>query len=430
MDGRCAGERDFTRALSNSKFHAIHFSACADTSTRAISYIFGAVQAMFHDPAAMRPASYRKDIEVPYNHGSVTESEIRVSKKMSPVGLAIIGAGYWGPNLVRTALATPAFHLKWLCDLDLDRANAVLGYHTTVRATSSYDTVLDDTDVSAVAIATPAATHYALVSAALAAGKHVLVEKPLTASTGEAEKLIALAQDAQLALMCDHTYCYTSAVARVREMIRGGELGELQFVDSVRINLGLVQSDVDVLWDLAPHDLSILDFVLPDHIGPVAVAAHAADPLDAGRACLGYLSVWLSNGAIAHLHVNWLSPIKVRTTIFGGSRRTIVWDDMNPAARLMIHDRGVERRPIGCLDPDERRQALVSYRIGDMRVPALAEREALLSVLAEFADAITRRRRPLTDGLSGLRVLALLEAASQSAEHGGARVPVSLEGHR
>lgn len=349
---------------------------------------------------------------------------------MSPIGLAVVGAGYWGPNLVRTALATRAFQLKWLCDLDLDRAKAVLGYQTTVQATSCYDSVLDDHGVTAVAIATPAATHYELVSAALAAGKHVLVEKPLTASAGEAEKLIALAEDAQLTLMCDHTYCYTSAVARVREMIRGGELGELQFVDSVRINLGLVQPDVDVLWDLAPHDLSILDFVLPDHVGPVAVAAHGADPLEAGRACLGYLSVWLSNGAIAHLHVNWLSPIKVRTTIFGGSRRTIVWDDMNPAARLMIHDRGVERRPIGCLDPDERRQALVSYRIGDMRVPALAEREALLSVLAEFADAITQRRRPLTDGRSGLRVLALLEAASQSAERGGARIPVNLEEHR
>jgi len=353
-----------------------------------------------------------------------------VSKEKSPIGLAVIGAGYWGPNLVRTALATRAFHLKWLCDLDLDRANAVLGYHTIVRATSCFDAVLDDAEVAAVAIATPAATHYELVSAALAAGKHVLVEKPLTASAGEAEKLIALAQDAQLALMCDHTYCYTSAVARVREMIRGGELGELQFVDSVRINLGLVQPDVDVLWDLAPHDLSILDFVLPDDVVPVAVAAHGADPLEAGCACLGYLSVWLSNGAIAHLHVNWLSPIKVRTTIFGGSRRTIVWDDMNPAARLMIHDRGVERRPSGCLDPDERRQALVSYRIGDMRVPALAEREALLSVMAEFAGAITQRRPPLTDGTSGLRVLALLEAASQSADQDGARVGVSLAERR
>jgi predicted dehydrogenase len=343
------------------------------------------------------------------------------------IGLAVVGAGYWGPNLVRTALGTPAVQLRWLCDLDEERAQAVLGRHTTVRSTSSYEKVLDDEDVAAVVIATPAGTHYELVSAALAAGKHALVEKPLTASAGEAEKLIALARESELVLMCDHTYCYTPAVRQVRELVRGGQIGEVQFIDSVRINLGLVQPDVDVLWDLAPHDLSILDFVLPEHVAPVAVAAHTADPIGAGRACLAYLSVWLSNDALAHVHVNWLSPTKIRTTVFGGSKRTIVWDDMNPAARLMIHDRGVDRRPAGPLERDERRQALISYRIGDIRVPALPEREALLSVLAEFTDAIAARRQPLTDGTSGLRVLELLEAATRSAESGGTRIPLSTE---
>ncbi|HVB44048.1 MAG TPA: Gfo/Idh/MocA family oxidoreductase [Streptosporangiaceae bacterium] len=237
----------------------------------------------------------------------------------SPIGLAIVGAGYWGPNLVRTALATQALDLKWLCDTDVDRAVKVLGRHTTVRPTPSFDQVLDDPAVAAVAVATPAATHFELVSAALDAGKHVLVEKPLTACADEAEKVIAQAAAAGLTLMCDHTYCYTPAAARVRQAIREGELGELRFIDSVRINLGLVQPDVDVLWDLAPHDVSIMDFVLPAGVEPVAVAAHATDPLGAGHACLAYLSVWLSSGAIAHLHVNWLSPIKVRTTIFGGA---------------------------------------------------------------------------------------------------------------
>jgi predicted dehydrogenase len=291
-----------------------------------------------------------------------------------------------------------------------------------VQATSSYEKVLDDREIAAVAIATPAATHFELVSAALAAGKHVLVEKPLTASAAEADKLIMLAHESRLVLMCDHTYCYTPAVRQLREIVRGGGIGDIQFVDSVRINLGLIQPDVDVLWDLAPHDLSILDFVLPDDVIPVAVAAHTADPIGAGRACLGYLSVWLSNGALAHLHVNWLSPTKIRTTVFGGSKKTIVWDDMNPAARLAIHDRGVDRLPAGPVAADERRQALISYRIGDTRVPALPEREALMSVMAEFADAITARRQPLTDGTSGLRVLELLEAASQSAECGGKRI--------
>ena len=174
-----------------------------------------------------------------------------------------------------------------------------------------------------------------------------------------------------------------------------------------------------MLWDLAPHDLSILDFVLPDDVTPVAVAAHGGDPIGTGRACLGYLSVWLSTGALAHVHVNWLSPTKIRTTIIGGSRRTIVWDDMNPAARIMLHDRGVDRVPAKLAGADDRRQALISYRLGDIQVPALPEREALSAVLAEFAGAIAERRPPLTDGRAGVRVLELLEAASRSADNGG-----------
>jgi predicted dehydrogenase len=341
---------------------------------------------------------------------------------MSSIGLAVIGAGYWGPNLVRTALATPAMRLQWLCDLDVERAKAVLGPCTTVRATDSYDAVLADPAVAAVAIATPAATHFDLVRSAVEAGKHVLVEKPLTPSVAEGEKLAALASRCGLVLMCDHTYCYTPAVQRIRELIRGGQIGDVQFVDSVRINLGLVQPDVDVLWDLAPHDLSILDFVLPEDVVPVAVAAHSGDPIGAGRACLAYLSVWLSNGALAHVHVNWLSPTKIRTTVFGGSRRTIIWDDANPAARLAIHDRGVDRQQAVNVPQDERRQALISYRTGDTLVPALPEREALMSVMAEFAAAISERRPPLTDARAGLRVLALLEAASRSADSDGTRI--------
>lgn len=343
---------------------------------------------------------------------------------MTPIGLAVIGAGYWGPNLVRTALATPGLRLKWLCDLDLDRATTVLGPSTTVRATESYDTVLSDPSVAAVAIATPADTHFNLVRAALEVGKHVLVEKPLTSCVADGEKLAALARRSGLVLMCDHTYCYTPAVQRIREIIRAGQIGEVQFIDSVRINLGLVQPDVDVLWDLAPHDLSIMDFVLPADVVPVEVAAHTGDPIGAGRACMAYLSVWLSNGALAHVHVNWLSPTKIRTTLFGGSRRTVVWDDMNPAGRLAIHDRGVDRLTGESMPRSERQQALISYRTGDTLVPALPEREALMSVMVEFASAITERRAPLTDADAGLRVLTLLEAASRSADNNGARIPI------
>jgi predicted dehydrogenase len=344
---------------------------------------------------------------------------------MPPIGLAIIGAGYWGPNLVRTALATPAIRLEWLCDLDVERARTTLGSYTTVRATDSYDAILADPAVAAVAIATPAATHFDLVRAALEVGKHVLVEKPLTPSVAEGQKLATLARQSGLVLMCDHTYCYTPAVQRIRDLIRGGQIGEVQFVDSVRINLGLVQPDVDVLWDLAPHDLSILDFVLPEDVKPVAVAAHVGDPIGAGRACLAYLSVWLSNGALAHVHVNWLSPTKIRTTVFGGSRQTIVWDDTNPAKRLSVHDRGVDRLQAADMAQDERRQALISYRTGDTLVPALREREALMSVMDEFSAAINEGRPPLTDAAAGLRVLALLEAASRSADTDGARITLT-----
>ena len=346
---------------------------------------------------------------------------------MKPIGLAVIGAGYWGPNLVRNAMATPSLRLRWLCDLDPQRAYGVIGPYARVQVTASYEEVLADPKVSAVAIATPAATHSDLVRAALEAGKHVLVEKPLTDSVVEGEKLAEIAERSGLVLMCDHTYCYTPAVQRIRELVRGGEIGEVQFVDSVRINLGLIQPDVDVLWDLAPHDLSILDFVLPDHVVPLAIAAHVGDPIGIGRACLAYLSVWLSTGALAHVHVNWLSPTKIRTTVFGGTRRTIVWDDVNPAARLAIHDRGVDHQQAEPLGLSERRQALISYRVGDVLVPALPAKEALRAVMTEFADAIIEGRTPLTDARSGLRVLALLEAASLSAERDGARMTLPPE---
>jgi predicted dehydrogenase len=227
--------------------------------------------------------------------------------------------------------------------------------------------------------------------------------------------------------MCDHTYCYTPVVQRIRELIHGGQIGEVQFIDSVRINLGLVQPDVDVMWDLAPHDLSILDFVLPPDVTPTAVAAHVGDPIGAGRACIAYLSVWLSNGALAHVHVNWLSPTKIRTTVFGGSQRTIVWDDMNPAARLAIHDRGVDKLSAGSMPQAERRAALISYRTGDTLVPALPEREALGSVMTELVSAITESRPALTDGNAGVRVLRMLEAATLSAETNGARISLTEE---
>jgi predicted dehydrogenase len=342
----------------------------------------------------------------------------------------VVGAGYWGSNLIRNALQSPSTDLNAICDSDLDRVHSVGVANPLVTVTDDYETVLADPRVEAVAVATPASTHVSVAMAAIEAGKHVLVEKPLASSYAEGVALARAAQSAGVVLMCDHTYCYTPAVQRIRELVQAGVLGEIQFIDSVRINLGLVQRDVNVLWDLAPHDLSILDFVLPDGCVPLAAAAHGADPIGAGQACVGYLTLQLAGGAIAHVHANWLSPIKVRTTTIGGSKRTLVWDDLSPSQRIAVYDRGVDLADPDGLDADDRRQALVSYRTGDMIAPALPEREALQGVMAEFADCVRTGRTPQTDGWSGLRVLDILEAASRSLEFSGAVVPLRVDTHR
>ncbi|MFF4104671.1 Gfo/Idh/MocA family protein [Streptomyces sp. NPDC001903] len=354
--------------------------------------------------------------------GAGREAAIAGAWPAKPLGVAVVGAGYWGPNLVRNFQSSPGFRLRWLCDLNVDRARQVLGPYSTVQATSDYAAVLADPAVDAVAVATPAGTHLDVALAALRAGKHVLVEKPLAATYEDGLKLVNEAEERGLTLMCDHTYCYTPAVARIRDMVRSGELGDIQFFDSVRINLGLVQKDIDVLWDLAPHDLSVLDFILPDNVHPVAVAAHGADPIGAGQSCVAYLTLTLNTGAIAHVHVNWLSPVKVRTTMVGGSKRTLVWDDLNPTQRVAVFDRGVDMTAPQEIGADERRDVLVSYRSGDMVAPALGEKEALRSMVEEFAAAIRTRRPALTDGWSGLQVLDILEAASRSLEFRGAVV--------
>ncbi|SHL22385.1 Predicted dehydrogenase [Pseudonocardia thermophila] len=339
------------------------------------------------------------------------------------LGVAVIGAGYWGPNLIRNAQATPEMRVEYLCDLDGERARRVLGEYSTVKVATSVDEVLADPAVDAVAIATPAATHFAVAMAALEAGKHVLVEKPIAPTFEEGLTLAETADRLGLVLMVDHTFCYTNAVAKLREMIRGGELGELQYIDSVRINLGLIQSDVDVLWDLAPHDLSIFENILPEDLRPVEVAAQGSDPVGAGHACVAYLTLKLSNGVLAHVHVNWLSPTKIRNMIVGGSERMVVWDDLSVTQKLSVYDSGAEISAAS-LDSDDRAATIVAYRKGDMVAPAMPNNEALRGVMAEFVASINEKRAPLTDGWSGLQVLAALEAASQSLASGGAFVPI------
>lgn len=341
-----------------------------------------------------------------------------------PLGVAVVGAGYWGPNLVRNFAASPDWELRWVCDLDEARARHVVGAQTSVRVTTSLDDVLSDPGVDAVAIATPASTHAAVGLACLDAGRHVLIEKPLASTVVEGEKLVAAAAASGLTLMCDHTYCYTPAVRKIRQLVDDGVLGDIQYVDSVRINLGLIQPDIDVVWDLAPHDLSILDYLLADRCAARAVAAHGADPLGVGHACVAYLTLPLAGGGIAHVHVNWLSPTKIRHTIIGGSERMLVWDDLHPTQRISIYDKGVD---LGAgLETEARRDTLVSYRVGDMVAPALPEFEALAGVVGELARSIRTGSAPATDGESGLRVLRILESASTSLDCEGLSITLPV----
>jgi predicted dehydrogenase len=341
----------------------------------------------------------------------------------TPLRIAVIGAGYWGPNLARNFAASPEWDLAAICDLDRDRAEGLAARVGGVDVHTDLDELLQRDDVDAVAIATPARTHHGIALRALAAGKHVMVEKPLADAGDSGRAMVAAASASGLVLMADHTYCYTPAVLKIRELVAEGALGDILFVDSTRINLGLIQPDVDVFWDLAPHDLSIIDFVVPGGLRPETVSAHGADPLGAGKSCVGYLVLPLPNGAMAHVHVNWLSPTKIRQMVIGGTKRTLVWDDLNPQQRISVYDRGVDLG-LQAVDGVERTAATVSYRLGDTWSPALPEREALSQMAAEFADSIREGRAPRTDGQAGLRVLSVLEAASRSLAAAGSAVPV------
>jgi predicted dehydrogenase len=331
------------------------------------------------------------------------------------IGIAIIGYGYWGPNLLRNFSETEGVRVVACCDRDVERLAIVQAKYPTVRTTTDYRDVLADPAVDAVAIATPVATHYDLARRALEQGRHVLVEKPLTASVAEAEHLVDLAAKRNLTLMVNHTFIYTGAVRKMKELVTAGALGELYYFDSVRINLGLVQRDVNVLWDLAPHDIAILDHLVDEE--PVSVCANGACHLGTGVENVAYLSVYFDSGLIAHFHNNWLAPVKIRTVIVGGSKKMILYDDMEPSEKIKVYDRGVD---VG--DREDRQRALISYRLGDMWAPRLDGTEALRCVAAEYARAISTGDRPLTNGVSGLNVVRILEAAEMSIKHRGREV--------
>lgn len=324
------------------------------------------------------------------------------------IGVGIIGLGYWGPNLLRNFAEVEGAEVRVVCDLRAERLSPAVARYPRIKAVRGIEEVLADPSVDAVAIATPVSTHFEIATAALRAGKHVLVEKPLAGSTEEAMRLIDEAARRRLVLMVDHTFVYTGAVRKIAQLVSSGALGDIYYYDSVRVNLGLFQHDVNVLWDLAVHDVSIMDHVLP--VRPRAVSATGMTHVAGGHENIAYLTLFFDSTLIGHIHVNWLAPVKIRRTLIGGSQRMIVYDDLEPSEKIKIYDKGITVSS----DPESVYQMLVGYRAGDMSAPRLDATEALRTEIAHFVECIEGGARPLTDGASGLRVVRLVEAASAS----------------
>ncbi len=341
---------------------------------------------------------------------------------MSTVKVAIIGCGYWGQNLVRNFAEVEGGELKTVCDMEEKALKRVQRRYPTAHLSQSFEEVLSDPEVDAVVIATPISTHYSYAQQALLAGKHVLVEKPMATSAALVQDLMETANQANRKLMVDHTFLFTSAVRKMKEVIDAGEIGDLLYFDSIRINLGLVQRDTNVLWDLGPHDFSIMDYLCD--LEPRSVSANAVKHLHCPHENVAYVTVRFANNLIAHFHLNWLAPVKVRTTIVGGSKKMIVYDDMQSSEKVKIYDRGITATH----DPMRRERMLTGYRNGDILVPNLENTEALRLMAQEFINSIREDRSPLTDAASAYRVVRLLEGAQRSIEQNGREIDLDLPG--
>jgi predicted dehydrogenase len=340
------------------------------------------------------------------------------------IRVGVVGYGYWGPNLVRNFYETPGAEVAWVTDLRAERLQQVKARYPSVRVTTRHLDLIEDETLDAVVIATPVSTHYELALRALQAGKHVFVEKPLASTAEQVRRLVDAAEQARRVLMVDHTFVYSGAVRKIRELVDGGSLGTIYYYDSTRVNLGLFQHDVNVIWDLAVHDLAIMDYLLPCH--PVAVSATGLSHVPAEKENIAFLTLFFEGPQIAHVHVNWLAPVKVRRTLIGASERMIVYDDLEQSEKVKVYDKGItlDRRE----SAEKLYQVLVGYRTGDMLAPNLDMSEALRVEAAHFVGCVAEGRTPITDGAAGLRVVEILEAATESMRNRGR--PVELPGPR
>jgi len=339
------------------------------------------------------------------------------------IGIGVIGYGYWGPNLVRNFAECQGAAVRMVCDLRPAQLEKVQRRYPSVRVTTNPADVWNDPEVDAVIVATPVDKHFELAMASLRAGKHVLVEKPITSTSEQASRLIDEAAARRLVLMVDHTFVYTGAVRKMRELLETGELGDIYYYDSTRVNLGLFQHDVNVLWDLAVHDLSIMDFVLGQQ--PVAVSATGFAHVQGRPENIAYMTMFFDGSLIAHVNVNWLSPVKVRRTLLGGSRRMVVFDDLEASEKIKVYDRGISLNP----SPENVYQMLIGYRAGDMWAPQIAVSEALTVEAAHFVACIRDGAQPITGGEAGLHVVRLLEAATESMAKQGQLVTLGSAAH-
>jgi predicted dehydrogenase len=337
-------------------------------------------------------------------------------KKSDEVGVGVIGYGYWGPNLVRNFMGDAGMRVVAVCDRSRDRLAEVGRLYPAVETTTDARDLFRNSDIDAIAIATPVATHFELAREALKSGKHVLIEKPIAASADEASKLIDEAARRKLVLLVDHTFVFTGAVTKIREVIREPSFGTLQYYDSTRVNLGLFQHDVNVMWDLAVHDLSIMDFVVG--VSPVAVSATGLSHVKGQPANVAFMTLFFDTDVIAHINVNWLSPVKIRRTLVGGSKRMIVYDDLETSEKVKIYDKGITVTET----PDEVRKLLISYRTGDLWSPKVNDTEALRLEVAHFRECIHGNAKPLTPGERGLAIVRMLEAADESMKKRGQAV--------
>lgn len=334
------------------------------------------------------------------------------------MNIAVIGCGYWGSHILRNFNNSDSWNLVAACDTDENQLKKVSNLYPNIKTTTNPKELFENNEIDAISIATPVFSHFELAKDSLLSGKHTWVEKPLTSTSEQAKELVNIAKEKKLILNVDHTFIYTSSVQKIKEIVDRGDLGNILYFDSVRINLGLFQHDVNVIWDLAPHDISIIEFCT----GKKAVSVNATGSAvmkysDKDIENIAYLTINFEDGSIAHIHVNWLSPVKIRKIIFGGSERMLVFDDMENAEKIKIYDTGVK------IDKKEEiYESLIQYRIGDMLSPAISNKEALKEEVEHFYNCIKENKNTITDGEMGLRVVRILEAANESLRNNGSLV--------